>query len=269
MVHLFFSLLLVCSTATSPETIAITNEGKIVTIIPKSEFHSSIFDEIIVEDQAYKAFLNNLENIITKQPRNAYLDNYQINPGKNGYKLDKFEFQRQFLAYYYKSGSYRLEAPKLTLYPRIDSELLDSIRQKSIGLYITYFNSRNNQRSHNIRLAAEAINNHVVFPGETFSFNNVVGMRTTERGYLPAPVIVKGELTEGIGGGICQVSSTLFNAADQAGMTIVQRYSHSKQVPYVPPGRDATVSWYGPDFTFVNPYNQPILIQARASLTIV
>ena len=60
------------------------------------------------------------------------------------------------------------------------------------------------------------------------------------------------------------MSSTLFNAADRSGLKILERYSHSKQVPYVPPGRDATVSWYGPDFTFKNKYNQPILIRAKA-----
>ncbi|MNG07089.1 VanW like protein [compost metagenome] len=79
---------------------------------------------------------------------------------------------------------------------------------------------------------------------------------------MRAPVIVKGEVSEGIGGGICQISSTLFNAADRAGLQIVQRYSHSRNVPYVPPGRDATVSWYGPDFVFKNRYSQPILIRA-------
>ena len=80
---------------------------------------------------------------------------------------------------------------------------------------------------------------------------------------MPAPIIVRGELSEGIGGGICQVSSTLFNAVDQAGVHILERYSHSRSVPYVKPGRDATVSWYGPDFSFRNELNQPILIRAK------
>lgn len=128
---------------------------------------------------------------------------------------------------------------------------------------MTYFNSSNKSRSHNISLSAKAIDNHVVFPNETFSFNQVVGMRTRNKGYKSAPIIVKGELSEGVGGGICQVSSTLFNAVDRAGLQIVQRYSHTRSVPYVPPGRDATVSWGGPDFRFQNQYNQPILIRAK------
>ncbi|WP_261178638.1 VanW family protein [Anaerobacillus sp. CMMVII] len=134
---------------------------------------------------------------------------------------------------------------------------------KQIGQYITYFNQRRKGRVQNIKLASEAINNHVVFPGEVFSFNQVVGQRTFEKGYLPAPVIIKGRVYRDFGGGICQVSSTLFNAVDRAGVQIVQRYSHSKRVPYVPPGRDAQVSWYGADFSFKNIHNQPLLIRAK------
>jgi vancomycin resistance protein YoaR len=163
-----------------------------------------------------------------------------------------------------QTGSSSFELPIRRIYPRVDSELLENVKTKLIGQYVTYFNSSNQERSHNIDLATNAINNHVVFPGETFSFNQTVGQRTKEKGYLPAPIIVKGELAEGIGGGICQVSSTLFNAADRSGLEIVKRFSHSKRVPYVPPGRDATVSWYGPDFSFKNQYNQPVLIRAKA-----
>jgi vancomycin resistance protein YoaR len=145
----------------------------------------------------------------------------------------------------------------------VDSELLANIRVQKIGEYITYFNSNNENRAHNITLSTEAIDDYVVFPNETFSFNKVVGERSKENGYLPAPVIVKGELSEGVGGGICQVSSTLFNAVDKVGLEIVERYTHSRSVRYVPPGRDATVSWYGPDFRFRNNYNQPILIRTK------
>ncbi|CAK6478221.1 putative factor for cell wall maintenance or synthesis [Peribacillus simplex] len=145
----------------------------------------------------------------------------------------------------------------LAIHPKVDSEILAEIREKKIGEYRTYFNVNNKNRSNNISLAAEAINNYVVFPGEVFSFNQAVGKRSVEKGYMLARVIVKGEFSEGIGGGICQVSSTLFNAIDNAGLQTVQRYSHTRSVPYVPSGRDATVSWYGPDFSFKNKYNQP------------
>ncbi|MHC8521866.1 VanW family protein [Rossellomorea sp. H39__3] len=164
--------------------------------------------------------------------------------------------------YLYK-GVRSTDAPTLKTYPKVDTEILAHIRTNRIGSYVTYFNKKNEERTNNIILASGQINNTVVFPGETFSFNKTVGKRTKGKGYMKAPVIVKGELSEDIGGGICQVSSTLFNAVDRAGVTIVERYHHSKRVPYVPKGRDATVSWYGPDFAFRNPYHQPILIRSK------
>lgn len=186
-----------------------------------------------------------------------------IMPERTGYKLDRRLFEERFYGYIFEGGS-SLEVPLTPVYPRVDSELISSIKSKIIGSYTTYYNSRNRNRSHNIGLAAQAINNKVVFPGETFSFNEVVGKRTEAKGYMRAPVIVRGEVSEGIGGGICQISSTLFNAVDRAGLQIVNRYSHSRNVPYVPPGRDATVSWHGPDFVFKNKYEQPVLIRAFA-----
>lgn len=148
--------------------------------------------------------------------------------------------------------------------PRVTAGQFKKAMERRISGFSTYFNSRNLNRSHNISLASKAIDYYVVLPGEKFSFNHVVGERTVSKGYKRAPVIVRGELSEGVGGGICQVSSTLFNAADRAGLTILQRYSHSKQVGYVPSGRDATVSWHGPDFSFRNDYDHPIMIKSYA-----
>lgn len=180
-----------------------------------------------------------------------------------GYQLDRKSFTTKLYNSLFESSQSKIEIPTMPIYPQVDSEILSHLQEKRIGQYVTYYNAKNEKRSFNILLAAKAINNQVVFPGQTFSFNKVVGKRTKKKGYLVAPVIVKGELSEGIGGGICQVSSTLFNAVDRSGLQIVERYSHSKSVRYVPSGRDATVSWYGPDFKFQNKYNQPILIRAR------
>jgi len=187
-----------------------------------------------------------------------------IVPEQAGHRLDREKFADAFQVFFYGCESASVEAPLLPVHAKVDAELIASLREKAIGRYVTYFNPRNRNRAHNIALAARAIDSKVVFPGETFSFNETVGIRTVQKGYLPAPVIVRGELSEGVGGGICQVSSTLYNAVDRAGLTIVRRYSHSRHVPYVPPGRDATVSWGGPDFAFLNPYSQPVLIRAYA-----
>jgi len=219
----------------------------------------------MVDMEKFDAMLAKLSNQVRKQPVNAMIgSNGAIIPGIAGYQLDSKKLMVLFFHYFYDSGAGIYEVPLAPLYPTVDSELLSEIRVKPIGSYVTYYNARNKNRSHNVALAAKAIDNVVIFPGERFSFNQTVGIRTRARGYLQAPIIVRGELAEGIGGGICQVSSTLFNATDRAGLKIIERYSHSRRVPYVLAGRDATVSWGGPDFTFENCYNQPILIKAAA-----
>ena len=204
------------------------------------------------------------EQVNVKAQNARIAPNGSIHPERVGSVLDTAQFYKTFAAHYYQEGDHGqvVHTPILKVYPRVDRELLAAIREKPIGYYATYFNSRNTKRSHNIDLAAKAIDGAVVFPGEMFSFNRTVGIRTRDRGYKEAPIIVRGELSEGVGGGICQVSSTLYNAVDRAGLTIIERYSHSKRVPYVPARRDATVSWGGPDFSFRNDYNQPVLIKA-------
>jgi len=219
----------------------------------------------MVDMEKLDAMLAKLSNQVRKQPVNAMIgSNGAIIPDVAGHRLDSKKFMELFFHYFYGSGAAIHEVPLAPVYPKVDSELLSEIRVKPIGNYVTYYNARNKNRSHNVALAAKAIDNVVVFPGERFSFNTTVGIRTKARGYLQAPIIVRGELAEGIGGGICQVSSTLYNATDRAGLKIIERYSHSRRVPYVLAGRDATVSWGGPDFTFENSYNQPILIKAAA-----
>lgn len=223
-----------------------------------------LLDEPLMNETYYENFVSYLKDVVYIPPKNAYInEDDQIVSEQAGYKLNEVKFRALVDAFLFTKGSRYMNPPMLTLHPRVDSEVLSHIRTHKIGQYITYFNKHNEERSNNIALATKKINNTVVFPGELFSFNNIVGKRTKEKGYKKAPVIIKGELSEDIGGGICQVSSTLFNAVDQAGVAIVERYHHSKRVPYVPEGRDATVSWYGPDFAFKNTYNQPILIRAK------
>ncbi|MFD1737745.1 VanW family protein [Bacillus salitolerans] len=247
------------------ENFTVHFNGEIIASVSRNDFATTHPDIPIIDDEKFYQFILDLEEKVYIAPVDAKIDEAgSIQKEQAGRRLHHQKLLEAFHQYYYGDGPRLIEVPTLTIYPKVDSELLASIKVKRIGQYMTYFNSRNKTRTHNIGLATESINNHVVFPGEVFSFNGVVGKRTKERGYLPAPIIVKGELSEGIGGGICQVSSTLFNAVDQAGVKIVKRYSHSKRVPYVPPGRDATVSWYGPDFTFKNNYNQPILIRAKS-----
>jgi vancomycin resistance protein YoaR len=248
----------------SPDSLTITKDGSNVTSINRLDFSFPYTDLPIIDSNRYNQFLDNLDKQFSVEPENARLDqNGSIISERVGYRVHRDSFTEQFYVYFFSHKQSSIELPMLRVPPKVDSELLDDIRYKRIGRYVTSYNSHNKNRSTNIQLAANAINNYVVFPGETFSFNKVVGKRTKTRGYLRAKVIVRGEFAEDIGGGICQVSSTLFNAVDNAGLEVTERFSHSRAVPYIPPGRDATVSWYGPDFAFKNKYNQPVLIQAK------
>ncbi|MCD9020900.1 VanW family protein [Cohnella silvisoli] len=258
-------VILLFQLASLPDTLQISRQGHPIAIVKRSEYAFPLPGLPLVNDIKFTKLMDKMGKLAHRSPVNAALDEGgRIIPEKTGTELDRLSFANMLYGFIVEGTSSSIEVPLLTTYPKVDSELLASVREKMIGQYTTYFNSNNRNRAKNIDLAAKAINNQFVFPGETFSFNEIVGERSEKKGYLRAKIIVKGEVSEGIGGGICQISSTLYNAADRAGLQIVQRYSHSRSVPYVPPGRDATVSWYGPDFVFRNKYNQPVLIRASA-----
>ncbi|MFJ6207188.1 VanW family protein [Lysinibacillus sp. NPDC092081] len=144
-------------------------------------------------------------------------------------------------------------------------EDIPSLENVVVASYTTYFNTRDVGRNKNIELSAKAINNVIVGSEDYFSFNTVVGPRDEVNGYQPAPEIINKKVVMGIGGGICQTSSTLFNAVDQIPVKFVERHHHSLDVGYVPKGRDATVSYGGLDFRFQNTTNVPFLIKANYS----
>ena len=126
-------------------------------------------------------------------------------------------------------------------------------------------------RKSNVKLSAAAINEYVLNPGDVFSYNEVVGKRTAERGYQAAPAYVQGETVDEIGGGICQTSSTLYLACLRSNLEITERYAHRYIPSYIPAGMDATVSWGGPDYKFTNNTDYPIKIvttYANSTLTV-
>ena len=118
-------------------------------------------------------------------------------------------------------------------------------------------------RVENIRLSLAAINNTVVLPGEVFSFNETVGERTVEKGYKNAPIILGEAVVPGVGGGICQSSTTLYNAVRLAGLEIVERRIHSVAPSYIKHGLDATVAWPHTDFKFKNDSDRPVIVKAE------
>lgn len=163
------------------------------------------------------------------------------------------------------SNSNIINIPAKITQPEVTSESLRStLLAHELGKYSTDYSSSSADRAYNIKLACEKINGYVLAPGDEFSYNNVVGPRTVERGFRIANVYVGNTVQPGIGGGICQVSSTMYNAVVFADLEITQRRNHTLPVSYVPMGRDATVSYGGTDFCFKNNTSMPVEIRAIA-----
>lgn len=159
-----------------------------------------------------------------------------------------------------KAFNKSLAAPVTEVEP--DSSSVDEQSYKILSTYETK-TTANSGRNTNIDLAAKAINGTILQPGEEFSFNGVVGQRTVKKGYHEATAYNNGEVVQEVGGGVCQVSSTLYNATVFAGLEITNRKSHTFQPSYVTPGEDATVSWESPDFCFKNNSDTAIGILAH------
>jgi vancomycin resistance protein YoaR len=135
------------------------------------------------------------------------------------------------------------------------------IRER-VSSFTTEMGPSSANRIHNVHLMADYIDGTIIGPDETFSFNESVGPRTPERGFLEGQMIVGSLLLPSIGGGVCQTATTLFNNAFELGLPVGQRQNHSFYISHYPMGRDATVSWGGPDFSFTNDMEHALLIKA-------
>ncbi|MBQ8003141.1 MAG: VanW family protein, partial [Clostridia bacterium] len=144
-------------------------------------------------------------------------------------------------------------------------ELEAALFRDTLGKYTTNFSSSSANRASNIALATGSINGVILMPGDVFSFNGSVGERTVSRGYKTAGAYVAGETVDQVGGGICQVSSTLYNTVLLSNLQITERRSHQMTVSYVPMGRDATVNWGTTDFRFKNNTEYPVKIVGTIS----
>ncbi|MBQ7831866.1 MAG: VanW family protein [Clostridia bacterium] len=148
--------------------------------------------------------------------------------------------------------------------PSVFAVAKTDISWENISAYTTYFNANDRGRCENISIAARLIDGVTIQPYGEFSFNGTVGRRTAEAGFRSAKIIVNGEYVQGVGGGVCQVSSTLYNAALKSGLEAIEFHPHSLCVPYVQPSRDAMVSTES-DLKLFNPHGFPV----RVSVTIL
>jgi len=161
-------------------------------------------------------------------------------------------------------GDHKVVLPVREGAKHVSDEQLKGIKEV-VAQFSTRFSASNRSRSANIKLAASKIDGLVLLPGEKFSFNGTVGRRTLQAGFKLAGVYINGQHDTGVGGGICQVSTTLYNSALLANLKVRSRSNHSLPVPYVPLGRDATVDYGNLDLAFENTYPTPIALAAKYS----
>lgn len=226
---------------------------------------TSDIDIPVVNKKATQIDIDAIYKEVHKAPVDAYYTTnpYVVYPSSIGLDFDiSLDEAKQILS----EEKDEYEIPLKVLYPSVSTNDIGSEAfPDMLSKFSTSFTSSNSNRSTNIRLAAQKINGTVLMPGETFSYNQVVGKRTAAAGFKPAPAYFGGEVVQEYGGGICQVSSTLYNAVLYANLEITERTNHGFKPSYVTPGLDATVSWGGPDFKFTNNRDYPIRISCDTS----
>jgi len=179
-------------------------------------------------------------------------------PGQSRVILDEEKLLNQLLAITVFDKN--IELPIEVTEPNVTEESIKDIDKVVEGSFTTRFNPSVKNRNTNIEISAKEIDKVVLGPGDRFYFNTIVGDSTPDKGYKKATVIVNKQFVEGWGGGVCQTSSTLFNAVDDAGLDIIELHHHSKSVGYVPEGRDATIAYGFKDFKFVNDKDYPVAV---------
>lgn len=213
--------------------------------------------------------INKIHNEIFKEPKDAYIETNEakvyahINGVDFAISVDEIN----------KILQEEKEEYIIPLKITIPAVTLESIAGQAFPNKLSEFTTRydvtNKNRSTNLELSSEKVNGTIVLPGEIFSYNKIVGARTISAGYKEAAIYSGGKVVQGIGGGICQLSSTLYNAVLYANLEITSRTNHRFLTSYVQAGRDATVSWGTIDFCFKNTRNYPIKIVSSVSNGIV
>ncbi len=216
-----------------------------------------------MEDKLEEVFAD-----IEKDPADAEIifdadkdDPFTITPHVVGVTVDRARLCDEILNKLKTQDVVTIDIPVIQTMPNVLSDDLIKYTREQAS-FSTDFSKSSSQRKENIRLAFNKINGTRLESGEEFSFNNVVGERTVENGFKEAKVILGGEYENGIGGGVCQASTTLYNAVIRAGLDVLEVNHHSLPASYVPLSLDAMVSWGYSDFRFVNNSDGPVFIKA-------
>ena len=210
--------------------------------------------------------IEKIHNEIYKEPVNAYYTQnpFTVYPSENGLDFNISLDEAKNIINSEQKSEYII--PIKTLYPSVTTNMIGTEAFPDLlSTFSTNYSVRDKDRTTNLTLAANKINGTVLMPGETFSYNTVVGARTIAAGYKEAPIYLSGQVVDGLGGGICQITSTLYNAVVYANLEIVERTNHQFVPSYVTASRDATVVYGSIDFKFKNNRNYPIKITCSVS----
>lgn len=218
------------------------------------------FNKSIVEE-----FVKKIEKEVNKEMKNSEMQKvngkFTGTTEQTGEKLNVEETVNQALQAIENKGEEKINLIVEKILPEYTSEDYNKMNNL-IGSFNTVISNSSAGKLTNIKLASSKIDSKLIYPGEVFSANGALGPTTTATGYVDAPIIVNGKLEDGIGGGVCQVSSTLYNAVMYAELEIVERQCHSRPVGYVDKGRDATLAGDYLDFKFKNSTKYPIYIES-------
>jgi vancomycin resistance protein YoaR len=232
--------------------------------------------ELGIGGRAADRYFANLGKAVGRPPREVGFTltsagTARMIPSRDGRKLDVQATERGFLAAALRTTDRETALVVVAAHPELSTSRAKALGITGlVGSYTTFYGGDPN-RIHNVQLVARLINRHLIAPGSTFSFNRTTGERNAAKGFLEAPVIINGELKNGLGGGVCQVSTTVFNAAYEAGLAITERHNHALYISHYPLGRDATVNYPDTDLKFVNDTDHWLLLETivgSSSLTV-
>lgn len=236
-----------------------------VSKLTATDYSSDTITVPVVHNEPKDIDIDSIYSEVHKEAKDAYYtkEPFAVFPSSTGIDFNISVEEAKALI---TGDSDSYTVPLKVLYPKVKtSDIGMEAFPNLLAQYSSNYASSNSNRANNVALAASKINGIVLMPGDVFSFNGTVGKRTPQAGFKVAGVYVAGKVTSDYGGGICQVSSTLYNAVLRANLEIVERTNHQFDVGYVPISTDATVSWGAPDFKFKNSRNYPIKIVATTA----
>ncbi len=238
-------------------------------MLARAKSNRRVSTEFRVDRAKAKTALSRLQKNLSSQSREArpiyFSHRVQIRPSQIGKKLNVSDSAARLeILGERKAETTRFHLVSNSIAPKITTDRLKGINA-ILGTYSTRFNSGLVKRTGNVKIAAKSIDGTLLSPNEVFSLNKTVGNRTQARGYRTAIIFENGKKIPGLGGGVSQVTGTIFNAALVAGLPIVTYHTHSRPVTYIPLGRDATVSWGNFDMKFKNDTGAPIYISYKVT----